>query len=169
MSTAPTARRPSSRLRTTDRKGGLCFPRTGATRRKRWTSCASSRGTIRAYRKREGWGGFGRPGFRAFAQRPAAPRSTGGGAFGKNRKIRRKSEKIFPKGLHFRDLPVIITKRDCDRYAMKREVAAHRGRFFRGVCPILNRAKIVVFLIQVYIFIYKFVLKIILLFYPGRT
>ena len=27
------------------------------------------------------------------------------------------------------------------RYAMKREVAAHCGRFFRGVCPILNRAK----------------------------
>ncbi len=27
------------------------------------------------------------------------------------------------------------------RYAMKREVAALRGRFFRGVCPISNRAK----------------------------
>ena len=26
------------------------------------------------------------------------------------------------------------------RYAMKREVAAETGRFFRGVCPILNRA-----------------------------
>ncbi|WP_276778446.1 hypothetical protein [Neglectibacter timonensis] len=24
---------------------------------------------------------------------------------------------------------------------MKREVAAQQGRFFRGVCPILNRAK----------------------------
>ena len=29
---------------------------------------------------------------------------------------------------------------DCDRYALKREVAAEIRRFFRGVCPILNRA-----------------------------
>ena len=35
----------------------------------------------------------------------------------------------------------IIIKRDCTRYALKREVAACKGRFFRGVCPILNRAK----------------------------
>ena len=34
----------------------------------------------------------------------------------------------------------IIIERDCDRYALKREVAAETGRFFRGVCPILNRA-----------------------------
>ncbi len=34
----------------------------------------------------------------------------------------------------------IIIEHDCDRYAMKREVAAEIGRFFRGVCPILNRA-----------------------------
>ena len=33
--------------------------------------------------------------------------------------------------------------RDCDRYAMKREVAAETGRFFRGVCPILNRATMI--------------------------
>lgn len=32
---------------------------------------------------------------------PAAPQGTGGGAFGKNRKSRRKSEKIFPKGVAF--------------------------------------------------------------------
>ena len=35
----------------------------------------------------------------------------------------------------------IIIKRDCDRYALKREVAAETGRFFRGVWPISNRAK----------------------------
>ena len=34
----------------------------------------------------------------------------------------------------------IIIKHDCDRYALKREVAAQKCRFFRGVCPILNRA-----------------------------
>ena len=38
-------------------------------------------------------------------------------------------KKSFQKGLHFRDLPVIITKRDCDRYAMKREVAADTAGF----------------------------------------
>ena len=40
-------------------------------------------------------------------------------------------------------LPVkngIIIERDCTRYAMKREVAAETCRFFRGVCPISNRA-----------------------------
>ena len=32
---------------------------------------------------------------------------------------------------------LLYTSRQGDaRYAMKREVAAHRGRFFRGVCPI---------------------------------
>ena len=36
---------------------------------------------------------------------------------------------------------MILYISDCDRYAMKREVAAETGRFFRGVCPILNRAK----------------------------
>ena len=35
----------------------------------------------------------------------------------------------------------IIMERDCTRYAMKREVAAETGRFFRGVCQISNRAK----------------------------
>ena len=34
----------------------------------------------------------------------------------------------------------IIIKHDCDRYAMKREVAAFEAGNFRGVCPILNRA-----------------------------
>ena len=38
-------------------------------------------------------------------------------------------KKSFQKGLHFRDLPAIITKRDCDRYAMKREVAADTAGF----------------------------------------
>jgi small subunit ribosomal protein S10 len=34
----------------------------------------------------------------------------------------------------------IVTKYDCDRYALKREVAAFIAGYFRGVCPILNRA-----------------------------
>jgi hypothetical protein len=34
----------------------------------------------------------------------------------------------------------IIYKYDCDRYALKREVAALCAGYFRGVCPILNRA-----------------------------
>ena len=35
----------------------------------------------------------------------------------------------------------IIYEQDCTRYALKREVAAFICWFFRGVCPILNRAK----------------------------
>lgn len=35
----------------------------------------------------------------------------------------------------------IIIKRDCNRYAMKRKVAGGMSGNFRGVCPILNRAK----------------------------
>ena len=42
--------------------------------------------------------------------------------------------------LQFRAEADIIMERDCDRYAMKREVAARTRRFFRGVCPISNRA-----------------------------
>ncbi len=42
--------------------------------------------------------------------------------------------------LQFKGTYGIIIERDCDRYALKREVAAERCRFFRGVCPILNRA-----------------------------
>ena len=47
----------------------------------------------------------------------------------------------FAKYLKNREVYGIIMKRDCDRYAKKREVAAEKCRFFRGVCPILNRAK----------------------------
>ena len=42
--------------------------------------------------------------------------------------------------LQFKGTYGIIIERDCDRYALKREVAAGTSRFFRGVCPILNRA-----------------------------
>ena len=61
----------------------------------------------------------------------------------KGRKWRRwvKSRKKLEKGLQTGRGCGIIIERDCMRYAMKREVAAHCGRFFRGVCPILNRAK----------------------------
>ena len=44
--------------------------------------------------------------------------------------------------LQFKGTYGIIIERDCDRYALKREVAAETGRFFRGVCPILNRATV---------------------------
>jgi hypothetical protein len=47
----------------------------------------------------------------------------------------------FAKRLKNAEVYAIIYERDCDRYAKKREVAAERCRFFRGVCPILNRAK----------------------------
>ena len=47
----------------------------------------------------------------------------------------------FAKYLKNREVYGIIMERDCDRYAKKREVAAEKCRFFRGVCPILNRAK----------------------------
>ena len=46
----------------------------------------------------------------------------------------------FAKRLKNAEVYAIIYERDCDRYAKKREVAAERCRFFRGVCPILNRA-----------------------------
>ena len=44
------------------------------------------------------------------------------------------------KGLHFPAWFGIIIKRDCTRYAMKREVAVLVTGNFRRVCPILNRA-----------------------------
>ena len=47
----------------------------------------------------------------------------------------------FAKRLKNAEVYAIIYERDCDRYAKKREVAAEKCRFFRGVCPILNRAK----------------------------
>jgi len=55
--------------------------------------------------------------------------------------LRKKLKNFFKKHLKFAMAYGIIIKHDCDRYAMKREVAAKMGRFFRGVCPILNRAK----------------------------
>jgi len=48
---------------------------------------------------------------------------------GKTGKAAENLKKSFQKGLLFRDLPAIITKRDCDRYAMKREVAADTAGF----------------------------------------
>ena len=57
------------------------------------------------------------------------------------RKTRRKAEKFFEKrGCNFILCLLYYYLRDCDRYAMKREVAAETCRFFRGVCPISNRA-----------------------------
>ncbi len=61
------------------------------------------------------------------------------------KKISKNSTKInnenFTKSLQSHGGCGIIIERDCNRYAMKREVAAERCRFFRGVCPISNRAK----------------------------
>ena len=52
----------------------------------------------------------------------------------------RKKPKMQKKFLQFAWGSGIIMRYDCDRYALKREVAAQMCRFFRGVCPILNRA-----------------------------
>lgn len=47
----------------------------------------------------------------------------------KTEKAAENLKKSLQKGLLFRDLPAIIIKRDCDRYAMKREVAADTAGF----------------------------------------
>lgn len=47
---------------------------------------------------------------------------------------------IFKKNLQTLYICGIISKRDCTRYALKREVAVFMMGNFRGVCPILNRA-----------------------------
>ncbi|MDR1627553.1 MAG: hypothetical protein LBR79_02115 [Oscillospiraceae bacterium] len=56
--------------------------------------------------------------------------------------------------------------RDCNWYALKREVVAENGQFFRGVCPILNRARITNILDSAgaQLFMYRVFLA-----YPGIT
>ncbi|ERI98402.1 hypothetical protein HMPREF0262_02880 [Clostridium sp. ATCC 29733] len=52
------------------------------------------------------------------------------------------AQKTLKKALQWARRWCIIIKRDCTRYALKREVATHLCGFFRGVCPILNRATV---------------------------
>ena len=71
-------------------------------------------------------GNSGRGGFGCTARALSGERS---GRFEKAEKAAENLKKSLQKGLLFQDLPAIIIKRDCDRYAMKREVAADTAGF----------------------------------------